>query len=177
VILGCRALGVRLTRRQRDDVMHLFRYVGWLLGVDTDFLTDDEGRRHRINYHVLVAAGGQTQAGRDLARATVDAQTQRAYGHSVPWLERGHQRYGHARTLSLLTAFLGRQGMRDLNLPVRFPWAAAAALAANTVRYRVLGRLPGGRRRLEAWGEARQDRAVASSFRGAPPEIGPLPGT
>jgi hypothetical protein len=175
VIIGCRALGVPLSRQQRDDLMHLWRYLGWLLGVDADFLTDDERERIRINYHVLVAAGAQTQAGRDLARVSVDAQAERSLGHSSPVVERLHQRYLRARVLSMLTVFVGVRGMRDLDLPVRLPWAFALAFAGNTARYRLLGALPGGRRRLEERGARVQQRLLDSTLCGSPAQVGALP--
>lgn len=175
VIIGCRALGVPLSRQQRADLMHLWRYIGWLLGVDADFLTDDERERIRINYHVLVAAGAQTQAGRDLARASVDAQTERDFGHASPALERLHQRYARARVLSMLTAFVGVRGMRDLGLPARVPWAFALTFATNTARYRLRGALPDGRRRLEERGARVQHRLLASTLRGSPAQVGALP--
>ncbi|MEU1883328.1 oxygenase MpaB family protein [Streptosporangium sp. NPDC020072] len=175
VILGCLALGVPLSRRQRDDLMHLWRYVGWLMGVAPDFLTDEENVRHRMNYHILLSAGGQSQAGRDLARVTVDAQRMRAFGHGNALVERMHQRYERARALSMLTAFVGLSGMRDLGLPARLPWAPVLAIVGNTFRYRVLGALPGGRRRVEEWGARAQERVLASTFRDQPAQVGGLP--
>ncbi|MEU7498786.1 oxygenase MpaB family protein [Streptomyces griseofuscus] len=177
VIIGCLGLGVRLTRAQRDDLMHLWRYVGWLMGVSPDWLTDVEDVRHRWNYHILLAAGGQTQAGRDLARLTLDAQAERGFGHRGAAVERLHQRYERARQASILSAFLGRDGMRDLGLRRRFPWALLLALASNTFRYRVLGALPGGRERLEARGARVQDRQLASMFHdGRTADVARLPG-
>ncbi|MEV5980956.1 oxygenase MpaB family protein [Streptomyces sp. NPDC052114] len=175
VIVGCLGLGVRLTRGQRDDLMHLWRYVGWLMGVAPEWLTDVESVRHRWNHHILLAAAGQTQAGRDLARLTLDAQAERGFGHRGPAVERLHQRYERARQASLLTAFMGKDGMRDLGLRLRFPWGLLLALAGNTVRYRVFGVLPGGRRRLEARGARVQDRQLASMFHDGPAAVAHLP--
>ncbi|WKE67771.1 oxygenase MpaB family protein [Streptomyces sp. WP-1] len=177
VIIGCLGLGVRLTRAQRDDLMHLWRYVGWLMGVSPEWLTDVENVRHRWNYHILLAAGGQTQAGRDLARLTLDAQAERDFGHRAPAVERLHRRYERARRASILSAFMGKDGMRDLGLRRRFPWALLLALAGNTLRYRVLGVLPGGRERLEVRGARVQDRQLASMFHdGRPADVARLPG-
>ncbi|MGW8374720.1 oxygenase MpaB family protein [Streptomyces sp. ODS28] len=176
VIAGCLGLGVPLTRRQRADLMHLWRYVGRLMGVAPEWLTDVENVRHRLNHHVLLAAGAQTQAGRDLARRTMDAQAERDFGHAAPALERLHQRYERARQLSLLTAFMGLSGMRELGLRPRLPWALAQSLAINTLRYRLLGALPGGRRRLERHGARVQDCQLASMFHGEAAEVGRLPG-
>ncbi len=60
--------------------MHLWRYVGWLIGVDDDLLVDSERERHRINYHLLLAQAGISDAGPLLARAIVDAQRDLAFG-------------------------------------------------------------------------------------------------
>lgn len=175
VITGCLGLGVRLTRAQRDDFMHLWRYAGWLMGVAPEWLTDIEDVRHHLNHHILLAAGGQTQAGRDLARLTLDAQAQRGFRHRSPTVERLHQRYERARQASMLTAFMGKEGMRDLGLRRRFPWGLLLALASNTLRYRILGALPGSRERLEARGARVQERHMASMFHGAPAAVAHLP--
>ena len=62
-------------------------------------------------------------------------------------------RYERERLLSMLTVFLGVESMREFGLPLRPPWAHTYIVALNTLRYRVLGRLPGGRERLERWGQ------------------------
>lgn len=47
-LLGMRMLGVRYTQREREDVLHLWRYVGWLLGVDEALLPADEDDSWRL---------------------------------------------------------------------------------------------------------------------------------
>ncbi|MFD8821962.1 oxygenase MpaB family protein [Streptomyces sp. NPDC059605] len=175
VIVGCLGLGVRLTRRQRDDLMHLWRYVGLLMGIAPEWLTDVEDVRHRWNYHILLSAAGQTQAGRDLARLTMDAQAERCFGHDSPVVELLHRRYERARQTSLLTAFVGPTGMRELGLRPSLPWGPALSLVTNTVRYRILGVLPGGRERLERHGARVQDEYLASMFRDGPATVARLP--
>ena len=162
LLVGCRSLGVPVSRADAHAVMHLWRYAGWLMGVHPDFLTDDEDVRHRINLHILLAAPDQTQAGRDLARATVATQRTRNYGHRSPRLNRWHGEYEHERLLSMLTVMLGPRSMRDLGLPMRPPWAYALRLASNTWRYRVTGRGVRGRTRLERQGKATQWRDHAT---------------
>ncbi|MEV0321566.1 oxygenase MpaB family protein [Streptomyces sp. NPDC050658] len=175
VIVGCLGLGVPLTRRQRDDLMHLWRYVGRLMGVSPDWLTDVENVRHRWNYHILLAAADQTEAGRALASRTLDAEAERDFGHRSPAVERLHQRYERARKSSILTAFIGVTGMRELGLRPRIPWALLLALVSNTVHHRILAALPGGRRRLEERGAREQDRGLASMFPDRRIEVGRLP--
>ena len=156
VLLGVRALGVPVTRAESDAVMHLWRYVGWLMGVDEEFLVDTERERHVLNYHVLCSQGGLTEAGGELARSAVEAQLEldfRRWGVLAPL----RARYERERLLSMLTVFLGATSMRELGLPLRPPWAHALAGTGHAVRQRVLRRLPGGHRRLERHG----DRVVA----------------
>ncbi|MEO7268434.1 MAG: oxygenase MpaB family protein [Knoellia sp.] len=162
LLVGCRSLGVPISRADAHAVMHLWKYTGWLMGVDADFLTDDEDVRHRLNLHILVSAPDQTQAGRDLARATVATQCTRKYGHRSERLNRWRGEYEYERLLSMLTVMLGPRSMRDLGLPIRPPWAYAARLATNTWRYRVTGRGVRGRTRLERQGKATQWRDHAT---------------
>jgi hypothetical protein len=46
-VLGMRLLGVRYTAAERADILHLWRYVGWLMGVDDELLpaTEDDAWR------------------------------------------------------------------------------------------------------------------------------------
>ena len=156
VLIGVRALGVPVSRHESAAVMHLWRYVGWLMGVDEEFLVETERERHRLNYHVLISQGPLTEAGGQLTRSAVDAQLEldfRTWGPLAPL----RARYERERLLSMLTVFLGPTSMKELGLPLRPPWAHPLVIAGHTVRHQVLRRLPGGRRVLERWG----DRVVA----------------
>ncbi len=156
VLIGVRALGVPVSRHESAAVMHLWRYVGWLMGVDDEFLVETERERHRLNYHVLISQGPLTEAGGQLTRSAVDAQLEldfRKWGPLAPL----RARYERERLLSMLTVFLGPTSMKELGLPLRPPWAHPLVIAGHTVRHQVLRRLPGGRRVLERWG----DRVVA----------------
>jgi hypothetical protein len=171
VLLGVRALGVPVSRADSRAVMHLWRYVGWLIGVDDDLLVDSERERHRINYHLLLAQADISEAGPLLAGAIVDAQRDLAFGRFAGvrgWLAR-------ERLLSLMTVLLGPQSMAELGLPLRPPWAVAYLLPLNLLRYQVAGRLPGGQARLERWGVRASERILARHFGRHPREIGALP--
>jgi hypothetical protein len=174
VLLGCRALGVRITRAESADYMHLWRYVGHLLGVDPDFLVDAEHHRHVLNYHLLRAQGELTEAGPQLARAVVRAQRERAW-HGWPRpLRPWRGRYEQERLLSMLSVFLGPASMRELGLPVRPPWAVGYLLPLNALRYHVAGRTAAGRRLLDAWGTRTAQRVLDSYFRGDAEAVGDL---
>ena len=87
-ILGVRVLGRRVPRADARAVMHLWRYVGFLMGVDEDWLFADERAQHAFDHHLLLAQGGPTPAGAALTTALVEG-TRRSHaerGHPVPGL-------------------------------------------------------------------------------------------
>ncbi len=175
LIIGCRALGVPLSRRDARALMHLWKYVGWLMGVDEDFLVDDEWERHRINYHVLLAQAEISEAGPQLAQAAVRVQRERRYPGWVGPLQQVRGWYETERLLSMLTVFLGVRSMRELGLPTRPPWAHAYVVPLNLVRYRILGRTEKGRDRLERRGRRQADALLAGYFGGEHAAVGNLP--
>lgn len=175
LLIGSRALGVPIRAGDADALMHLWKYVGYLMGVDEEFLVDSEWDRHRINYHVLLAQDGVTDAGPKLTQAIIAAQKTRVYPGWPGWLQPLRARFEIERMLSMMTVFLGPRSMRELGLPLRPPWAHGYVFAVNTWRYRVLARTAWGRRRLDAWGRRVSRRIQASYFDGQPEAVGDLP--
>nr|WP_246007963.1 oxygenase MpaB family protein [Gordonia oryzae] len=106
--------------------MHLWKYVGWLNGVDEDWLFDHEREQHQLSYAILLCQNGVTDVGGELSRALVDAQSELHYRHA-PHLA---ARYIRERLLSMLEGFLGPRDMRDRRLPQRLPRAFGAAWGA-----------------------------------------------
>ena len=171
LLLGVRLLGVRVTRAESRAIMHLWKYVGWLMGVDEDWLCDTEGQQHRLNYHLLITQSDVSAAGPPLANAIVEAQRALHY----PRLPGLRGRIAQLRLLSMLSFFLRREGMRDLELPRALPVAVAPILAANFVRYHLLARTPFGRAYLQRWGERTRRQLLRNYFGDAAHEIGRLP--
>ncbi|MFJ6573391.1 oxygenase MpaB family protein [Streptomyces sp. NPDC091292] len=169
-LLGVRLLGVRVTHAESRAVMHLWKYVGLLLGVDEDWLCDGELRQHRLNYHQLISQSYGSPAGPPLARAIVEAQGALHFTHFA-----GARRvYARARLLSMLRYFLGRRGVRDLGLPVALPWAVPPLLAGNILRYHVLGRSEAGRAYLLRRGDRFTGRYRQQHFGERTPDVGAL---
>lgn len=167
VLLGVRALGVPVPAADSRAVMHLWKYVGWLMGVDEDWLVDVERERHRINYHILLAQADISGAGPLLAQSIVEVQTELHF-ERFAWL-RG--RFARERMLSMLTVFLGPKSMRELGLPLRPPWAVAYIAVLNTLRYRVLGATPWGRSWLDRWGNRVKARVMRNYFGADEPAV------
>ncbi|MGW6061855.1 oxygenase MpaB family protein [Streptomyces sp. NPDC055189] len=159
-LLGVRLLGVRVTRGESRALMHLWKYVGHLMGVDEDWLCDRELLQHRLNYHLLLTQSYGGPAGPPLANALVETQGALHFAR----FSRVRRTYARARLLSMLRYFLGRQGMRDLKLPPAWPWAVPPLVAANLVRYQILGRTTAGRAYLLRSGDRFVRRHLGRHF-------------
>ncbi|MGH3474608.1 MAG: oxygenase MpaB family protein [Aeromicrobium sp.] len=170
LVLGSRAMNVRITPEESRAVMHLWKYIGWLMGVDDAWLVDTEKEQHRLNYHVLIAQAGISEAGPRLAQAIVEAQNDLHFDRGARlgrWMSR-------ERLLSMMTTLLGPRSMREFGLPLRPPWALAYVLVLNTVRYRIIGRTAWGERVLQRWGDRVRRRVMYRHFGPDRPEIGAL---
>ena len=170
LLIGLRALGVRVTRDESHAIMHLWRYVGWLMGVDEEWLVTTERRQNHLNYHLLLTQNPVTEAGPQLANAIVDAQRRLTFPQlPLPGIAdsaalRG--RHAQWRLLSMLRFFLGSRGMVDLELRPTLPTAVIPVIAANVVRFHVVDRLPGGRAHLQRWGENARTEIMRRYFGG-----------
>lgn len=168
---GLRRLGVRVTDAESRAMMHLWKYVGWLMGVHDDFLCDSEADQDRLQYHFLLSQGPLTGAGPKLANAIVDAER----GQHFRSFSRLRGGYAHFRRLSMLRFFLGQDGMRELELPSTPPLAAYPVIAANVIRYQVLTRTPKGRDLVQRWGERSRSQVLGKHFGPKSPQVAPLP--
>lgn len=172
-ILGCRVLGRHVTRAESYAIMHLWRYVGWLMGVDDDWLFRTEREQNAFNHHVLLAQGDVTPSGARLATALVDGlRSERTGGRVDRWLGAWERR----RLLSLLRVFLRADGMRDLGLPVTTPWVVPSQVVRNLVESLVVARTERGRRWLERRSDAWVRETLARRFGESRPGPRDLPG-
>lgn len=159
-LLGARLLGWVVTPAESRAVMHLWRYVGWLLGVDDDWLFSTEREQNHFLHHVLLVQDDVTPAGPALAGALVEPQSARRRRH----------------VLGLLRWFLGREALRDLGLPDARPWTVPPTVLRNLVLSGLVARTRTGRRTLERRGDAWTRAEIGRRFAGARPGVSPLPG-
>jgi hypothetical protein len=152
-LLHLRLLGVRVSGADARAVMHLWSYVGWLMGVDEEWLPHTERRGRRLLYHFLANDPPPDANSTALASALITMTDDVTSG----W----RRFYERERALSVSCWLLGPAAMRDLGLPYRLPWYGLARVGANLLVSHVLGRLPGGRGRLLA----RSERQAQAQFR------------
>ncbi|MBZ5740872.1 oxygenase MpaB family protein [Nocardioides mangrovi] len=163
-LLHLRLLGVRVSRADSAAVMHLWSYVGWLMGVDEEWLPRTERQGRRLLYHFLAHDPAPDDASRELARALVHMADHAPVSTARRTWER-------ERALSAGTWLLGPAAMRDLGLPRRVPWYGAARVARNLLWSQLVGRLPGGQDVLVRRGDRAFERQVARWYAGSSPEV------
>ncbi|GAB7051580.1 oxygenase MpaB family protein [Catenuloplanes indicus] len=145
-LLHLRLLGVRVSRADGAAVMHLWSYVGALMGVADRWLPYTERTGRRLLYQLLAHDPPPDANSTALARALIDSGAPES----------------RERALSVATWLLGPAALRDLGLPPRMPWFALSRVASNLAATHVAGRFPGGRRRLLARAERQLRRSQAT---------------
>jgi hypothetical protein len=73
VLDGLRELGVRIGRANAEAYMHLWRWSGWLMGVDPELLPATESEGMRLGYLIHATEGPPDDDSRRLTRALLEA--------------------------------------------------------------------------------------------------------
>ncbi|CAJ1499996.1 oxygenase MpaB family protein [[Mycobacterium] kokjensenii] len=147
-------LGLVLSPAELDDIAHLTRYVGWLMGVREDWLPHSFRDGVRILYQTLGALSAPDETTRQLAEPMADDPLEWHYG-GLAGLRR---RIARAQHLSLTSSFLGPRTMRKLGLPAFvLPWYPLLRMPVNLARSAAALLLPGGLDRAALRGRREQE--------------------
>lgn len=152
-LLGLRLTGDLIARRDADAVMHLWRYVGWLMGVDESLMCDDERAGRVLLYRNLLSQAPSDESSVALGRALMDEPLARPYRWGAAW--RG--RWDRACHLSLVRWFIGAAGMRNLGLPAVWPWYPLLRWLPRALRSVTMLALPPTRPFWRWWGRRQQE--------------------
>lgn len=137
-LLGLRLTGMLFAQEDADAVMHLWRVMGWLVGVEDGLMCDDEATGRVLMYRNLVTQAPPDESSALLGRALMNEPLQRSY----PFAQALRGRVDRERHLSLVSWFLGPQGLRNLGLPERQPWYPLMMMAPTVVGSVALRTLP-----------------------------------
>lgn len=158
---GLRKLGLPVTPRESRGVMHLWAYVGWLMGVSPDWLARSEQEGIVRLYHTVLTQSPPDETSRQLGHALSREPLQRHFAHFQSlqrWL-------AYHRHLSVSRYFLNAKQMRQLGLPDGIlPWYPVLTLPARVGRYSLMRLLPPLRERLQRRGRAEQAAALRTLF-------------
>ncbi|WP_420464996.1 oxygenase MpaB family protein [Panacagrimonas sp.] len=171
LLIGVRAMGVPVTRAEGHAVMHLWKFICGLMGVDERWLTDDETEARRLLYHMLLAQTPPDRSSAQLGRALMNETLSVPY----PRFQRLRARFERMRHLSVTRYFTGSAGMAALGLPAGIlPWYPLLS-APFTLSWHLAHRLvPGGRARAQRIGRQAHEDLLRLHFAGGREQLRPL---
>ncbi|PRX47559.1 uncharacterized protein DUF2236 [Prauserella shujinwangii] len=131
-LLGMQLLGVRYTDRERADILHLWRYVGWLMGVDEQLLPATEEDAWRLLWLLATTEFIPDADSKRLAAALLRSHEDVGRGRGPLGKVISHVSVRVHSSISRLV--LGKSNADFLELP-NDPVAQGAVLAAAAANY------------------------------------------
>lgn len=168
-LLQARALGIRIPAADAAAIMHLWSYVGWLMGVDEQYLPRTERVGRRVLGNVIAGFSGPEESSRQLGEGLIRMHDQ------IPGISRLRRAYERERALSMATFLNLGHGMHDIGQPMRPPWYPLWRIASNTLWTQLIGRLPGGTDHLDRRAELALERMERFQYAGHRPPIADVP--
>ena len=157
-LAGTRGLGVPYGHEDSRAVMHLWRYLGWLMGVEEEWLHERESDGLRDQYHFVLTAPppdpNSQLLGRDLM-ASFRLGDYRRFSRPL-------RRFEYEKQLSVATLANGPAGMREVGLTPRPPWYPLLVAPVNVLAHLASRLVPGGTRRLERRADRRIRARIAT---------------
>lgn len=148
-------LGIVLSPSELEDIAHMTRYVGWLMGIRDDWLPSSFRDGVRILYQTLGALSEPDESTKQLAAPMAEDPLE--WHYSV--LTGVRRRLARSQHLSLTGSFLGPRTMRKLGLPAFvLPWYPLVRMPVNLLRSAVALALPGGLDRAAVRGRREQEQ-------------------
>lgn len=160
---GMRVLGFRYSRREREGIIHLWRYLGYLMGIDEQILVTNEKDGLRIIYTLLISQPNADEDTRTLARALMNG----------PYETMGTGRFAKLHAEIQLRIhngvshfFLGSEPYRNLGLPEdrRWTWVPLAIFPVVSAAETVRQLMPYGNEIFAKLGVAWRDRWIKKNL-------------
>lgn len=153
-VFGTQLLGLRYSARERGDILYLWRYIGWLMGVDDELLPTSEEDAWRLLWLLAATEFIPDGDSKRLAKALVEANAAVGEGRGAVGKVLSHVSVAVHSSISRLV--LGKTNADFLELPndpvaqALIVGVAGVNFAAETVRRFV----PGATALQERLGEA-----------------------
>ena len=167
---GLRLLGLHVDRHEGDDFIHLWRVIGWLIGVDEVLLPDDEISARTASETIYLTQGPPDVDSRELVAALLNALAQTAH---TPAQQRQARVRMHI-TRQLCRHLLGNPLADALEVPRERPALAAPILIGALVGLdRARARLPVLERYATRAGRRYWDAVIALGLGDQPADFAP----
>lgn len=169
ILDGCRHLGMDISQAEGEDYMHLWRWVGRVIGVHHDILPTCEADGVRLGRLIAATMGTPDQDSRDLTKALFDSPFETATSAAERRLATRRRIFGQ----TLCRELVGDELADQLAIP-RTSYRHALPIMKRIVRGvgKVTRRVPLVERSAVAAGARYWDRVVEIGLQGATYEFG-----
>ncbi len=158
---GLKMLGVLATPRESKGVLHLWSYACWLMGVQQEWLVDNEAAGAVLLHHAIMTQSKADWTTRELATALAEEPKARRYER----FETVRRFMAYHQHLSVSQYFLGTEKMVQLGLPATItPWFPVLTTPPRMVSYLGNRLTPGLRRLQEKRGRKAQHDTLLTMF-------------
>ncbi len=170
VLEGLRSFGFRIPTEESESYMHLWRYVGRLIGVDPEISFSSELEARSLAELIAATQGEPDDDSRALVRALLESPHEGARTEEARRRARFITRLGQG----FVRGLLGDEMADSLAVP-RTPWRYAMEVARAATRATEIARetVPGARAALIDSGHRYWDRVVEIGLAGATAEFRP----
>lgn len=157
LLLGVRGIGIFPNKKEVESIMHFWKYAGWLMGVDQQWLVDKESEGWKLLQWMNYAHPKIDDSSRKLAVSLSKEPFEREYRYFNRFL----QKKAYRNHLDLTQLFLGRKKMKNLGLPPRpIAWYPIYLMAKNTLIYNSAKQIPKLDLYLQKHGRMQQEQAL-----------------
>ncbi|WP_374668376.1 oxygenase MpaB family protein [Acinetobacter sp.] len=158
VLIGIRALGIFPSHTETEDFLHFWRYIGWLMGIDEQWLISKESEGWRYLYWMQFAHPQPDGSSAALGASLSQEPFERQYRYLRPL----QQKLAYRQHLEITQFFIGKKRMQFLGLkPQTASWFAYYLIARNAVLYGSAKRLPALQQKLTQQGRKIQKLGLA----------------
>jgi hypothetical protein len=165
---GAIGMGIVPAPGDLDAIAHLTRYVGWLIGVQDEWLPHNFRDGIRVLFHTATALSIPDDSTQQLSVPMAQ--------DPLSWHYRGarglRRRLAWAQHLSVTSGFLGPRAMRTLGLTYVLPWYPLLRIPVNVGRSVAAIALPGGRDRAASRGRREQEALLRTIIGDSEARIG-----
>lgn len=164
-LLSMKLVGVFVSQAEREAVMHLWRYIAWLNGVQEPYLHSVEGGERSAMLMFYGNLLHQRMADADSARlatSLADEALHRQYPSMAWWMGR----YNRSLQLSIARLCMDPETRREMGLTAvpLLPWYPMLMVPFNAVLHGLARLLPGGRAWLSRRGRRQQEAYLPILF-------------
>lgn len=150
-LTGLRALGFVFTKKEREAITHLWRYIGYLMGVDETILPANETDSIRAMYLASATAPKPDEDSKILGQSLGDSPLMFASDH---WFSQRAAKVERTLRIGYSRYLLGDNACNQLGLPdtkAKYFWPATVPLRMSSELVRKT--VPGVNQLLIKWGE------------------------